>query len=242
MPKKNVEVYLKALGVNNNGVLEEGVRGNHILSAELLYPSTGRPTVLYQKKKLELLDNEVIDFETLRDEKTGELKYDEFGRLMFKEEILNKAKLDVLLTHTEDVKEFDIFLTKVFSSIISIGGGLLPGIVSAIAGGVTGAAEDIKNEELRKKGQKPNETIYTIGKASLVLDLESDELKTLTPGQSKEITIKLNVPKTITKEVFKSYPPDVSPKPKRVPEVVIAKTEVDGKNNAFLKIIVKVVE
>lgn len=236
MPKQNVEIYLKSLFVKNNGVLEEGKEGDNALTVELIHPTTGRGTVLFQDKDLKLKDKGEIDFETALKKDTDQLKYDEFDRLMFKEEILNKTKLDILLTHTEDVKEFDIFLTKVFTSLINLGGGLLPGVVAAISGAVKEAALEIKG-----KKEKKDEKIYIIGKASRVLSLDDKELKDLKPGESTDISINLAVPQTVTKNIWKYLPPDVSEKPQRVPEVVIEKTEA-GDFNATLTITVKFVE
>lgn len=236
MSKQGVEIYLKALKVEDNGVWEEGRAGNNALTVELIHPTFGRSAVLFQNKDLEFKDGELIEFESVRDEDTGQLKYDEFDLLMFKEEILNKAKLDILLTHTEEVKDYEIILTKVFSSIINLGTALLPGVVAAMSKAMQAGAL-----EVRKKNKIKDEKVYAIGKASRVLSLDDDELRNLKPGDSKDISINLPVPRTITQYIIKWKEPRKSPKPKREPVDVLKKSE-PGTFNATLTITVKFVE
>jgi hypothetical protein len=165
MTRKTLEISLDRLEIQQNGEFLNR-EGRNVLSASLVYPAPGRP-LLTTMKSLKLEQNQTIDFATGADPVTKK-PYTWSDRLLFKEDVVERALLTVQLTDVVTAPAFEKFVAAVFGSAATAAWAAFTGGIGNVA--LAGAAEAIGAAHLDSL-KIDGDTVYVLGATSIEIDL-----------------------------------------------------------------------
>ena len=114
MAGKVLEITLKSLTVQRNGEITRP-EGRNLLTATLIYPGPGKPTVT-TVKPLQLGEGTTVDFDAA--------PYTYADRILFKEEVIGPTLLVAHLTDVEVPTKVTKFMVGMFSTVFTAAWGL----------------------------------------------------------------------------------------------------------------------
>jgi hypothetical protein len=204
MAGKVLEITLKSLTVQHNGEITRP-EGRNLLTATLIYPGPGKPTVT-TVKPLQLGEGTTIDFEAA--------PYTYADRILFKEEVIGPTLLVVHLTDIEVPSRVTKFMVGMFSTLFTSAWGLAaPPGTNLILAAATHSVAALHLGSLKVD----DERLYVIGRASLPIDPDQD----LPAGP-----LPLTVPADVARDKF-VFPPGSS-QPSRKEQLVLKAGQQNG--------------
>ena len=158
------EIQLLRLGLAESGRLERDKRGNNLLTATLLYPSTAKATIT-TVKGFKLRDDQVIDLSAVNPV-TGE-PFSYGDRVLFKEEIQGECELVLEVTDVEQPTTLDKIITGIIGAVFKGAWAIVTGGISNIVlGAVVGAASGAHLSSLSSDGDQVRVTWQGLGRAA----------------------------------------------------------------------------
>ncbi len=155
MAGRVLEITLKSLTVQKNGEVTRQ-DGRNLLTASLIYPCPGKPTVT-TVKPLALGEEMTLSFDAA--------PHTYADRIVFKEEVIGPTMLVAQLTDVEVPSKITKFLTGLFSSVFSAAVTMLaPGGSNLILAAATHSVAALELDSLKLED---GEQLYVIGAASL---------------------------------------------------------------------------
>lgn len=227
MSGRKIDIYLESVTVKNNGEEKKKKPGNNAIIGELMFPTVGRPSVPIKKTGLRLEDDIKYDFKTVTDENTDKLKFNFFDRILWREEITQDTKLNLMVTHKNKPDGLEQLLAKILPTVIGLGMGLVPGFFVAVKDALVALALESKKEE---DDNDPN--VLILGDASLELKL--DDLMNRDSGEEWVVMLPLKVPATIYMWDIVHVSPDISQHSIRVKKIFLEESTGDNNNGEVI--------
>ncbi len=191
MPSKLVTVKVESVMLHYTGLLPgehpnpnpDNPDKKNVLTATLLYPRSGAPTVA-----------SVLQFDLAPDVPATPDLTDFFDSGLFKEEVLDETILEIEVVERDTSSVFEKALLQIFATLFSAGIGVATGGLDKILGAITALATGSITDSLKKAGDDQKQSV---GKSEKIR-LKVDEL-TEAPIR---LAIGLTVPEDIERRFF----------------------------------------
>jgi hypothetical protein len=204
MAGKVLEITLRSLRVERNGEITRP-EGSNLLTATLIYPGPGKPTVT-TVKPLQLGERTTVDFTAA--------PYTYAERILFKEEVVGPTLLVAQLTDVEVPSKVTKFMIGMFSTLFTAAWGLAsPPGTNLILAAATHSVASLHLNTLRVD----DERLYVIGQASLAIDADQE---------LPAATLPLTVPADVVRDKY-VFPPGSS-QPTRKDQLVLKAGQQNG--------------